>query len=307
MTSRLPPLAAAALVAVALAASPAGAEGLPPLPISTITDGASADAWLDEMERSLEIGPSSDPGAITNETEKRITRLVHVMDKHWRDLDAACNPAAVFALTYLYTTIVIGEHVLAGYFDEGDHTAVIQVAFAQLYFASYDAFAAGAPERASKPWREAFEAGAEGKTSVTEDVFLGMNAHINYNLGVVMEATGLYDAEGRSRKPDHDRINDVLAVIVEPLSRMLADYYDPSMEPGTESALTDPAVLHTIYSWRENAWRQAELIALLPTEQERAAHDAMLQEAAYTIAQGFQTPKPESTAPARVAYCEANP
>lgn len=299
-------LSVIALVAagVAFAAAPAHALGLPPLVVS---DPASADAWLDAAEGALAVGASPEPEPTPDETERRIRRLVRVMDKHWRDLDEACDPAAVFALTYLYTTEVIGDYVLAGYFDDGNHTAVIQVAFAALYFASFDAVASGAPGDASKPWREAFEAGAAGRTSVLEDVFLGMNAHINYNLGVVMEATGLHDAEGRSRKPDHDRINDVLAVIVEPLSQMLADHYDPSLAPGPESALTDPAVLHLIYSWREHAWRQAEAISLLPTAEQRALHDAALQEAAYLIALGIQSPKLGSTAPARIAYCEANP
>lgn len=295
------------LVFALASAAPAAAFGLPAAPTGVVTDGTSADGWLADAEASLHLGAAPEPAAVENASERRIRRLVRVMDAHWRELDAACDPAAVFALTYLYTTIVIGEHVVAGYFDDGDHTATIQVAFAALYFESYEAFASGRPEDASKPWREAFEAGASGTTTVQEDVFLGMNAHINYNLAVVMEALGLYDDEGRSRKPDHDRINDVLAKIVEPLSHMLADHYDESLRPGPRSALTDPTVLATIYSWRENAWRQAEAIALLPTAAGRALHDQALQESAYTIAQAFQTPKPEPTAPARVAYCAANP
>lgn len=304
---RAPLVLSLAIALAAAAAAPAAAYGLPPLPVGGVNDATSADVWLDAAESALAVGAAANPDPNEGATERRIRRLVRVMTKHWQNLDEACDPAAVFALTYLYTTEVIGDYVMAGYFDDGDHTAVIQVAFAALYFESFDAVATGHPQGASKPWREAFEAGAAGRTSVLEDVFLGMNAHINYNLGVVMAATGLYDAQGHTRKTDHNRINDVLAVIVEPLEQMLADHYDPSLAPGPSSALSDPAVLHLIYSWRENAWRQAEVIALLPTAQARALHDATLQQGAYAIALGFQSPKLEPTGPARVAYCEANP
>lgn len=293
-------------------ASPTNALYLYVPDVLVISSGQDADLFLTDLEASLGVQPSDDPDLVDKPELKRVVRLERAFTKFWLDLDSRCDPDAVFALMYLTTTHGIVNHTKAGYFADNDYLATITVLFAQLYFSSYNHYHHGHPEHAAKAWSEAFRYADTYQSSIVEDEFLGMNAHINYDLRVAIAALGTTAPDGTSRKGDMDRVNHVLKDVTDDVGYMLAKYYGPSpptSQPnwGEGHGLDAVVLLEPIGAWREDAWNQAVLIESMPTAEARAVHDASMQDYSWTVAQGFQSPKLESPWPARLAYCQANP
>jgi len=290
---------------------------LPDLLVVSAPD--DADAWLSETEIAMGAQGAEDPLWADRPDLKRLDRTERIMTKHWERLDADCDPNAVFALMYLVTTRGVRAHIQEGYFAENDYLAIITVAFAKLYLDSYDAWQAGDRASVQLGWLEAFDYATTGQSSITEDEFLGMNAHINYDLAVAEAAVGITNAAGESRKPDMDRINHVLADVTDDVGYWIAYYYGPTppttlpssahtQSSDPEDLLANPtlAILEPVYGWREQAWLNAEFISSDPDPTALAAHDAQMQAYAWTVAQGLHSPKTISPAAERIAYCESS-
>ena len=59
------------------------------------------------------------------------------------------------------------------------------------------------------------------------DLLLGINAHINRDLPYTLAHVGLVKADGSPRKLDHDKVNQSLDRVIDPLQDELAQRYDP--------------------------------------------------------------------------------
>jgi hypothetical protein len=124
-----------------------------------------------------------------------------------------------FLATYARTTRAVGDAVDDARFEDPEWVDRWDVAFAELYL---DALVADAQDGAvpSRPWRIAFGAGNE--LHPLQQVLLGINAHVNYDLPQALLAV-ISDADFDDplimarRRRDHERIDAVLA------SRVVAD------------------------------------------------------------------------------------
>lgn len=301
--------------AALLLASPAAALYVYIPDVLVLRTDDDLDAWLTSAEAELGVQPSGDPAPGENPHLKRLDRTAKIMTKHWERLDAACDQNAVFALLYLVMTWNVRDHIREGYFDDNDYLARITVVFASLYLDAWDRWQAGDIAHVQKGWQEAFRAGTARTTTVLQDEFLGINAHVNYDLGVAIASLGTTDANGNSRKPDMDRINHVLADASDDAGYFLALYYGPTSPTGTYSkAHTSPSTapdawltIEPIAGWREASWANAVVIEQTPSPTERTAHDTLMQDATFAAAQGFQTPNGPTNGADRLAYCQANP
>ena len=201
------------------------------------------------------------------------------MVENWEPLDSSCDPRAVFALTYLLTTEAFRETLGTGFF--ADEAAIIQLdrVFADLFFAATAAYEDGG---APPAWTIAFDAATAGTTNAVQDVFLGMNAHIQRDLPVALAAVGLVRSDGASRKPDHDAVNNILAGVLDHIEDEIARLYDPivSFADASPSPADEMGALEMLKLWREGAWRNAERLTLAKSEVERAG--VMMQIEAYS-------------------------
>jgi Family of unknown function (DUF5995) len=192
------------------------------------------------------------------------------MIRAWKPLDRACDHRAVFALTYLITTqgfrTYLSDKRPTPFF--ADEAAIINLdrTFADLYFAAFTGGATAPPA-----WRIAFDAARSGRTNAVQDVFLGMNAHIQRDLPVALAAVGLVDAHGTSRKPDHDRVNEILSAVLDGIEDQIAARYDPIVRTAdaSPSPVDEEGALEMLKSWREGAWRNAERLSLARSDAER--------------------------------------
>ncbi len=98
------------------------------------------------------------------------------------------------------------------------------------------------------------------------NLLLGINAHVQRDLPFVLYSIGLVSPEGASRKPDHDRVNQILNRVTDDIIAEVARRFDPTIDDANLPTTIDDFVLfQTIVGWREAAWRHAELLALAPT------------------------------------------
>lgn len=101
--------------------------------------------------------------------------------------------------------------------------------FADYYRRAFLAFERGHLDAVPDPWIVAFATATEGTALVAQDAFLGINAHINYDLALTLRDVGI-DPD-RPRKPvDHRAINDVLADLIDARQAALADLYAPGID-----------------------------------------------------------------------------
>jgi hypothetical protein len=245
---------AGALVAIAVAvfpAPPAAAshpEGLPNWP--TLLPPRPGDP--DRLRLTFDVCPTGDRGCPA--------KVIKEMYDRWRPLDRKCDHRAVFALTYLRTTEEFARTVKRDpdFFSDPRWVNNEDAVFAELYFRAYDRYVDG--QKVPAAWRIAFEAAKSPNVIGSGDLLLGMNAHINRDLPYTLAHVGLTRPNGKSRKPDHDKVNEFLERVADPLQEELARRYDPMFETtdGGPSPFDELAVLQTVRGYRENAWRNAE-------------------------------------------------
>ncbi|MBL7713183.1 MAG: hypothetical protein JNL13_11980, partial [Chitinophagaceae bacterium] len=112
---------------------------------------------------------------------------VHSIDEVIAELDqviAAClrtgSRAGYFACLYRKMTLAVKQGIAKGLFEDGQRMERFDVHFANRYLAAYRQYSSG--EACTNAWCRAFEAGAQAHT-VIQHLLLGMNAHINLDLG----------------------------------------------------------------------------------------------------------------------------
>jgi hypothetical protein len=128
------------------------------------------------------------------------------------------NAEGYFAYVYRRTTAAVKAAIRAGRFADNERMETFDVAFANLYLEAYEQYHCGDPCSAS--WQLAFDAAKEQK-ALLQHVLLGMNAHINLDLGVaaglLMTGKDLNDLEA-----DFRQVNNILQEIIEELQERVA-------------------------------------------------------------------------------------
>jgi Family of unknown function (DUF5995) len=127
------------------------------------------------------------------------------------------NSMAIFAYVYRRTTAEIKKNVLAGVFEDNERMSRFDVRFANYYIEAWHNYRSNKPVSAS--WKVAFDA-SKDPLCIVQHIMLGMNAHINLDLGVTAateaEHTSLVDL-----KTDFMRVNTILFALTDELQSNL--------------------------------------------------------------------------------------
>lgn len=199
--------------------------------------------------------------------------VIAEMQDRFDPLAAACNHNALFALTYLRTTEQYLESATTpGFFTDPGFINHQDAVFARYYFEAWDAYRSGDLANTPPAWQVAFKAADQQQVSGLGNILLGMSAHVNRDLPMVLADIGLVKPDGSSRKPDHDKVNEFLNLVMEPLLAEAAARFDPTVDDAQLHGTTmdETAILQLLVAWREQAWRNAELLVNAPTPAARA-------------------------------------
>jgi len=212
-----------------------------------------------------------------------VDHLIREMTRRYEPLRQSCDHDAMFALTYLRTTEEYRRSVADGTFFED--TAFVNhqdIVFARYYFEAYDAWHRGDVAATPPAWAAAFDAANRQLVSGMGNLLLGMSAHVNRDLPFALEEIGIFKPDGTTRKADHDKVDEFLNRVMEPLLAEAAATLDPTVDDGqiAWTTLDETLLLQMLVGWREQAWRNAERLVLAPTPEARALVAADIEAAA---------------------------
>jgi hypothetical protein len=179
------------------------------------------------------------------------------------------DPIGYFTAVYRTVTARIRDGVRAGEFDDAERMERFDVLFARAFLDAVEAHRAGRPT--SRSWRVALTA-APRSVLVLQHVLVGMNAHINLDLGVAAARTQQGAAIDELRD-DFERLNDVLAAMVDRMQEALA-----RVSPWTDlmdrvcGGLDEELAGWSVGRARHHAWELAERLAR-PGDHDRVVDD----------------------------------
>ena len=169
-----------------------------------------------------------------------------------------------FAAIYRSVTAKVAEGVATGFFEDPERMERLDVAFAGRYLSALALFEER--RRTTRSWEVAFEAAGSARPIVLQHLLVGINAHINLDLGIAAAETAPGAALPELRR-DFDRINEILALVMARVERDLAEI---SPWIGLLSRIggrrDDEIVRFSLEVARSEAWRFAVELAPLARE-----------------------------------------
>jgi len=129
----------------------------------------------------------------------------------------------LFVTMYRGVTRRVHRDLAEGRFRDPAQMELLDARFADRYFEAWDAWQAGSPP--TRSWAACFESARGGGATMLQDLLLGMNAHINLDLGV-STAEVLDPRAPETLKPDFDRITDLLVELL-PAVQTVLNHHSP--------------------------------------------------------------------------------
>lgn len=171
-----------------------------------------------------------------------------------------------FAALYRRVTRRVKAGIAAGQFQDGPGMERLDVVFARRYLDPYDAFRAGRP--IPRCWSVAFQACSDPLPCVLQHLAAGMNAHINFDLGLAAAEVAPGDALP-VLQGDFNQINNVLADETTGVEQALAGL-SPALHLMRDAGmLTDHQIANfSLSKARDLAWMTAKQMASNPPDRE---------------------------------------
>lgn len=172
-----------------------------------------------------------------------------------------------FAALYRRVTAGVKERIARGGFDDGARMERLDVVFANRYLEAWHARERG--EAVTESWEVALGCSRSYWPVVLQHLLLGMNAHINLDLGIAAAAVAPGASIG-ALESDFGRINDVLAAMTDDVQDRLARIWPAMRWLDRAGGRVDEAVVNfSIRRAREHAWRVATSLAGAQSTAER--------------------------------------
>jgi hypothetical protein len=198
------------------------------------------------------------PASTIGEVIGRLTGIIHRSRSEGSRL-------GFFAALYRGVTIRVKEGIESGRFEDGHRMERLDVVFANRYLDALESYQAG--KEPSACWQVAFQSAASSRLLVLQHLLLGMNAHINLDLGIAAAQTAPGDAlPGLER--DFDEISVLLGEMLDQVQAQIAQISPTLGLLDWVGGRKDAVVINfSMGKAREEAWRAAQRLASLPPEQ----------------------------------------
>jgi hypothetical protein len=187
-----------------------------------------------------------------------LEEVITVLDKIIADCKAGSSRLGYFACLYRKMTLGVKEGIDKGIFEDGSRMERLDVVFANRYLKAYDQYSKGLQPTAS--WKTAFDAVQKNELTVIQHLLLGMNAHINLDLGIAAAEIST-PATIDALQNDYNKINIIIASFFGSVQDCLGKiafpmYFIKKIKPDTTTAVLN----FSIGKARETAWNNALLL-----------------------------------------------
>lgn len=171
-----------------------------------------------------------------------------------------------FPALYREVTLRVKEGIATGQFDNGDRMEKLDVRFANRYLMALRQFRDG--QTPTESWRVAFDSAKRWRLLILQHLLLGMNAHINLDLGIAAAQTAPGIALPEI-KNDFDKINDILAALLDGVQDKIAELSPWFKWLDSVGGRTDEFIMNfSIQRARDAAWNFALTLAALDTPEQ---------------------------------------
>ena len=185
-----------------------------------------------------------------------IDEVIQQLEEIISDETSAGSRLAFFPTLYKKVTERIREGIQNKEFEDNSRMELLDVLFASRYIKAYREFKDG--KEPTQSWKIAFEAASNRKFLIMQHLLLGINAHINLDLGIAVSETMGAGKPLSGIKNDFDKINEILADMVAGVEDDIGKvspifHWLEKLGKGKEDAL----VTFSINLARDGAWRFA--------------------------------------------------
>jgi hypothetical protein len=186
-----------------------------------------------------------------------------VLDEIIADCRRDGSRAGYFAALYRTVTTTVADRARDGAFDDANRMEGFVAAFAQRYFDAYFGWRSSVPVSAS--WQVAFDHVGAWRPIVLQHLLAGMNAHIQFDLGVTAAELAGSAAALPSLRADFLSINEVLASLVDKCQNAVCEVSPFFALVDRLGERHDELVTGaTLEIGRDRAWRAAERLVQVP-------------------------------------------
>jgi hypothetical protein len=193
---------------------------------------------------------------------KTIDEIIVLLEGIILDSERNNDPMGYFAALYQKVTIKVKEGITSGFFDDGPRMEQLDIAFAKRYIEAYYSYRLN--ENTTKSWSVAFDQTSSYWPIVLQHLLIGMNAHINLDLGVaaaeISRGKNLADLQ-----KDFNKINEILSGLVHEVEGDLSAIW-PVLKYILKwtGKIDDFLVDFSMKLARDGAWKFATQLALVP-------------------------------------------
>lgn len=191
-----------------------------------------------------------------------IDQVINALDEIILDTISRNDPLGYFAALYQNVTIQVKEEINSGYFDDAERMEQLDVQFAKRYLEAFQAFQN--KQTVTRSWTKAFEFSTDYWPIVLQHLLLGMNAHINLDLGIAAAEV----SQGHNPddlKDDFNKINEILSFMVHEVENDLSVVW-PTLKfiLKWSGKIDDYLIDFSMKLARDGAWKFATGLTNLP-------------------------------------------
>lgn len=218
---------------------------------------------------------------------KTLDDVIECLDRIIQACKQRSSRIGYFACLYRKMTIAIKVAIDRGAFEDAARMERLDVQFANRYLDAYTQYESGQPPTTS--WQTAFDAAATEPLTVFQHLLLGINAHINLDLGIAAAKVSTPETIGQLAG-DFNRVNDVIGTLFGEVQNSLAKisfpmYFIKKINPQKTGAILN----FSISKARETAWANALLLSGIGETGEQQVINST-DKIVYTVAQGIKSP-----------------
>lgn len=187
-----------------------------------------------------------------------INEVIICLDKIIRYCEEKSSRTGYFASLYKAMTLGVQTGIEQKVFEDSARMERLDVAFANRYLDAYNMYISD--RQPTHSWMYAFKASEQMNLTVVQHLLLGINAHINLDLGIATASISTPD-NLESMHHDYNQINEIIANVYNSMDKALrkiawpAVFLRPFDMGGTNSVIN-----FSMQKARDTAWNNAKLL-----------------------------------------------
>jgi hypothetical protein len=190
------------------------------------------------------------PPALLGQMDARIAAWEPVGDRRF-----------VFLKCYRMMTGNVLEAIGNHEFQHPEWVRALLHRFAEYYFEALERYERG-DDATPAVWKHVFEQTTSGRLSVLQQLFLGVNAHISYDLVLALEEMlrphwkQCAEPEKRTYHADHRHINEVIYRTIDAVQDEVVEKVSPLLDVVDKlmGRLDERLIAGLIAGWRDEVW-----------------------------------------------------